>query len=140
MSAANSTMTCPSNAVPEPINLDIDSDSVFAVVPRGNYTSDSPDDWMVSCCAPSAVQLASDNSTGTCWQWCDLPQQFTNGTSDSSRGSDFLGCLTSTARATNSSYMPSAALVSAAAGGGVPGQGMVGLGVVLLMTVSLLFR
>lgn len=141
MSATDNTMTCPSGAVPEPINLDIDSSSVFAVVPRGNYTSDSPDDWMVSCCAPNAVQLASDNSTGTCWQWCDLPPQFTNSTSDSSNQSmDFLGCLTSTARATNSSYMPSAALVSAAAMSRGLEEGTVGLVVVLVMTVSSLFR
>ncbi|KAL1858038.1 hypothetical protein Daus18300_010150 [Diaporthe australafricana] len=74
--------TCPSSAVPEPINLCIESKSVFAVVPRGNYTTDAPDDWMVTCCEPNAVQLASDGITGTCWQWCDLPPAFTNQTSD----------------------------------------------------------
>lgn len=135
MSANNST-TCPSNAVPEPVNLGIDSKSVYAVVPRGNYTTDSPDDWMVSCCEPSPVQLAGDGSTGTCWQWCDLPSKYTNGTSDSSRlTSDFLGCITSTARATNSSNPPSAALVSTAARGGVVSDGMIGLTLMLGLTV-----
>lgn len=141
MSANNTNVTCPANAVPEPVNLGIDSKSAFAVVPRGNYTSDTADDWMVSCCEPSTVQLASDGLTGTCWQWCDLPPQYTNWTSDSSKqSSDFLRCITSTARATNSSYPPSAALVSAAARDGALGGGVFGLTAIFVLAVSLLLR
>lgn len=138
--STNNTTTCPNNAVPEPVNIGIDSKSVYAVVPRGNNTGDSPDDWMVSCCEPSTVQLAGNDEAGTCWQWCDLPSKYTNATSDSSRlTSDFLRCITSTARATNSSNVPSAVLLSAAPRDGVAGDGVLGLAVVLAVAVWRLF-
>jgi len=141
MSTNITNPSCPTNAVPEPVNLGIDSKSVFAVVPRGNYTADIPDDWMISCCEPSVVQLASDGSTGTCWQWCDLPPQYTNWTSDSSqRMNQFLDCITFTARATNSSFPPSAVLVSAAARDGVLRDGVFGIIAVFVLAVSLLSR
>jgi hypothetical protein len=132
--------TCPRNAVPEPINIGIDRKSVYAVVPRGNLTGDSPDDWMVSCCEPSPVQIAGNEEWGTCWQWCDLPSNYTNATSDtSSLSSEFMRCITSTARATNSSNPPSALLLSAAPRGVVAGDGMLGLAVVLAVAVGRLF-
>ena len=107
----------------------------------GTRWADIPDDWMVSCCEPSVVQLASDGSTGTCWQWCDLPPQYTNWTSDSSqRMNQFLDCITFTARATNSSFPPSAVLVSAAARDGVLGDGVFGIIAVFVLAVSLLSR
>lgn len=132
--------TCPRNAVPEPINIGIDSKSVYAVVPRGNYTSDSGDDWMVTCCEPSPVQLAGNDEFGTCWQWCELPPKYTNLTSEESLlMSDFNGCITSTARVTNSSFRPSAVLLSAAHRDGAMGDGMVGLTMILAVAMWRLF-
>lgn len=127
------TSTCPTNALPEDENLGIDSDSIYAVVPRGNITSnDIPDEWMVSCCNPSPVRLASDNSTGTCWQWCDLPPKYTNWTSETSKMSDeFTTCITSSASYRNSSVQPNIFHVSAAARDDVAADGMAGLAVVL---------
>lgn len=128
-----SSKTCPTNAMPEDENLSIDSDSIYAVVPRGNSTAnDIPDEWMVSCCEPSPVHLASDNSIGTCWQWCDLPPRYTNWTSETSKMSDqFVSCVTSSASYINSTVQPNIFHVSAAARGGMIGDGMVGIAVVL---------
>lgn len=133
--------TCPTNALPEDENLSIDSDSIFAVVPRGNATdTDIPDDWMVSCCEPSPVQLASDGSTGSCWQWCDLPPKYTNWTSDASKmTSQFQNCITSSASYLNSSIQPNIFHVSAAARDGMMGDEMIGLAVVLGLGVWRLF-
>lgn len=109
-----------------------DNQSIFAVVPRGSYTLDDPDDWMVSCSRPSVMHLARDGATGTCWQWCQLLSAYTNGTSDSSQLThELLRYITSTARATNSCSPPSAVLGSAAARDGVVVDGMVGLSVLL---------
>lgn len=134
------TRICPQNAVPEPNGIGIDSKSVFVVVPRGNYTGDSADDWMVTCCEPSPVQLAGNDMAGTCWQWCDLPSKYTNLTSkESLLLSDFTRCVTATARATNSSYRPSAVLLSAAPRDGVVLDGLLGLAVVLAVAAGRLF-
>lgn len=133
-------MTCPKAAVPEPVNIGIDSNSIYAVSPRGNYTSDRPDDWMISCCEPSPVRLARNDEFGTCWEWCELPSKYTNATSDTDRlSSEFLRCLTSTARATNSSFPPTAVMVSAAPRHGVAGDLTLGLAVALAVAVWRLF-
>lgn len=128
--------TCPTNAIPEDQNLNIDSDSVFAVVPRGNTTdSDDPDAWMVGCCEPSPVQLAGDGLTGTCWQWCDLPASYTNWTSDSSKMmNQFTNCITYSASYKNSTVQPNIFHVSAAPRAAVVGDGIVGLAAVLVVT------
>lgn len=136
MSSINGTSsTCPTNAIPE--NPDIDSNSIYAVVPRGNTTvTDNPDDWMISCCEPSTVQPASDNLTGSRWQWCDLPPRYTNWTSETSKMSDqFVSCVTSSTSYEDSTIRPNIFHVSAATRGGVMGDGMVVLGVVLVHTV-----
>lgn len=136
------TTTCPTNAIPEDANLDIDSDSAFAVVPRGNTTdTDTPDAWMVTCCAPSPAHLAGDGGlTGTCWQWCDLPASYTNWTSDSSKMLDqFQGCVTASASYKNSSVQPNIFHVSAAPRDAVVGDGVVGLAAVLVVTAWSLF-
>ncbi|KAI3401466.1 hypothetical protein diail_10900 [Diaporthe ilicicola] len=134
--STDNTTTCPNNSVPEPVNLGIESKSVFAVVPRGNYTTDAPDDWMVTCCEPNEAQLASDGVTGICWQWCDLPPTYTNQTSDPSQlTNEFLRCITSTSRASNSSNLPSAVLISGAASHGMLGDGTMGLSVVLVIAI-----
>lgn len=136
-----SSQACPTNAMPEDENLSIDSDSIFAVVPRGNATAnDIPDEWMVSCCEPSPVQLASDNSIGTCWQWCDLPPKYTNLTSETSKMSDqFVSCIMSSASYLNSTVQPNIFHVSAAASDGMMGDGVFGLAVVLGLAVWQLF-
>lgn len=136
-----SPASCPRRATPEADGLGLDDrKSIFAVVPRENYTGDSPDDWMVSCCEPSPVQLVGNEEFGTCWQWCDLPSNYTNLTSDTSiLSADFMRCMTSTARATNSSYPPTALLLSAAPRAGVAGDGVLGLALVLAVAVWGLF-
>lgn len=131
----NTTSSCPDAAVPEPINLGIDSHSPFAVVPRRNYTAiDTPDEWMTACCAPNAVHIATDNSTGPCWEWCQVPAQYTNWTSDSNQMSgQFFSCIR-TAAGRNSSTGPKAMLFSAAAGRDRGGGGGI-VGVLALVVV-----
>lgn len=135
--------TCPTNAIPEDSALNIDSKSVFAVTPRANTTSnDIPDPWMVSCCDPNPVRLASNSATGACWQWCDLPPRYTNQTTDISMLSeDFTLCVSTSDSYKNSTIKPNGFLVgtSAAAGDGAVGDGMVGLAVVLSLVVWRLF-
>lgn len=133
--------TCPTNAIPEDSDLNIDSKSLYAVIPRANTTAnDIPDPWMVSCCEPNPVKLASNSVTGACWQWCDLPPRYTNQTTDRDMLlEDFTFCVSTSASYKNSTVKPNIFHVSAAARDGVVGDGMVGLAVVLGLAVWRLF-
>lgn len=138
-----SSAKCPTNALPEGKDLDNPTPgSIFALAPRGNTTDNRiPDPWMVSCCAPASVQIISANlSTWACWQWCDLPPSYTNGTSDSSRMlHEFASCVTSDPSYANASVKVNVFHVSAAPRDRVMGDGMVGLAMVLGLVVWGLF-
>lgn len=133
--------TCPTNAIPEDADLDIDSNYLYAIMPRANTTaSDIPDPWMVSCCEPSPAKLASNSVTGACWQWCDLPPRYTNQTTDKDMLlGDFQRCVSTSASYKNSTVKPNIFHVSAAARDGVVGDGIVGLAVVLGLAMWRLF-
>lgn len=107
MSTNTSALTYPTAEIPETSgNLDINSTSLYAIVPRANCTTDQPDDWMITCCAPNAAQLAIDGTTGPCWEWCDLPTQYTNWTSDSGEILNQFGSCIRTASGINSTSAP----------------------------------
>lgn len=139
----SSSEKCPTNALPEDKNLGIQTPGViFAVAPRGNTTANKiPDPWMVDCCAPASVQITSANlSTWACWQWCDLPPSYTNGTSDTSRMlHEFASCVTSDPSYANASVKVNVFHVSAAPRDRAMGDGMVGLATVLGLVVWWLF-
>lgn len=129
--------TCPTNALPEDQNLTIDSDGIFAVMPRANTTdTDATDPWMIDCCDPSPARLASDNLTGSCWQWCDLPPRYTNLTTDQEDLLDaFRRCVTGSSTYLNSSVKPNIFHVSSSANQQGSGDGIVPLALVLGLAV-----
>lgn len=100
--AANNNSICPSDAIPEPINLGIPGKAhgYFAVTPSKSVeTTGDPDSWMVACCKPNPVHLVGD---GNCWQWCDIPSKFTtNVSSDDPIVLQFSGCLRENGRSLN---------------------------------------
>jgi hypothetical protein len=76
--------TCPSDAIPDLVNLPIPHD-INAVVTVGNDTSYAP---MQACCAPNQVQVVEQ-----CWLWCEIPGWYFNATDREGAAERMSSCL-----------------------------------------------